>query len=88
MTADEFYIKNISFLDGGRWVMQFAEGDCKIRIEVHDDAVQESVEDNFPYISDTIGKKLEQYAQNKLDDEIIDEIEYEQFVDLLRRILP
>ena len=88
MTCDGFYVKNISFMDRGRWRLRFTEGDCEAQIEVYDDAVQEAVEDNFPYISETVCKKIEERVECAWDNSEITDEERTMFLTILKKVMP
>ena len=87
MTCDGFYVKNISFMDGGTWRMQFTEGDCKIQVEVYDEAVQEAVSDNFVYLMDTAAKEISDRVLNLWDEGKITDQQKQNFIDILRMVI-
>ena len=87
MTCDGFYVKNISFMDRGTWRMQFTEGDCKIQVEVYDEAVQEAVSDNFVYLMDTAAKEISDRVLNLWDEGKITDQQKQNFIDILRMVI-
>ena len=88
MTADEFEMKKHKFMGEGQWRIRIRDCDTIIQADVFDDAIQECIEENFDYVSDTLKKKVLQRVDNAWDESAISDEERESFLRILEVVLP
>ena len=90
MTMDEFemdphyhlYRKNEI-----EWDVKARDGDIKIEFSVYNDAVQETVKDNFDSFSDTIKKELIERIECAWDNSEISDEDKAAFIRILGKVI-
>ena len=69
------------------WDIHMRDGDTKISFTVGDDLVQESLRDNWDYISDTAAKEIADRVLNLWDEGKLTDKEKQSFIDILRMVI-
>ena len=93
MTCDEFDMDLHSIRAGSNhfhkvWDIVMRDGDTKIYTSVYDEAIQESVGENFDDFSDTIKEKLLDRIDDKWDRGEISDAERDTLLRMIEVILP
>ena len=89
MSADEFEMDchYVRFSQSYEWDISMRDGNTKISFTVDDDLIQESLKDNWDYISDTAAKEIVDRVLNMWDlGEITDE-QKQTFLDVMRKVI-
>ena len=87
MTADEFEMEPRTFLGDHEWRIRMRDGDVKIQFDVCDEDLQESLKENWDYISDTAAKEITDRVLNLWDDSRITDEQKQNFLDILRMVI-
>ena len=87
MTADGFDLKHVSFMGRGEWKLRISDGDSKFETSVYDDAVQETIADNFDYVSDTVKNEILCRLDDKWDKGEISDEERDTFARILEKVV-
>ena len=69
------------------WDIHMRDGDTKISFTVGDDLVQESLRDNWDYISDMAAKEIADRVLNLWDESRITDEQKQTFLDVLRMVI-
>ena len=86
MTVDEFEMNcyYVLYYKTHEWDVSVKDGNTKISFTVGDDLVQESLKDNWDYISDMAAKKIADSVLNLWDENKITDKQKQTFIDILR----
>ena len=91
MTADEFEMDWHSSCyrkRGGEWNIKARDGGMKIEFSVYDENIQESLKDNWDYISDTAANEITDRVLNLWDNGEITDGEKTMFLAILKKVIP
>ena len=69
------------------WDIHMSDGDTKISFTVGDDLVQESLRDNWDYISDMAAKEIADRVLNLWDEGKLTDQQKQSFIDILRMVI-
>ena len=89
MIVDEFDMDchYVLYDKSHEWRVSMRDGDTKITFKVGDDLVQESLRNNWDYISDMAAKEMADRVLNLWDESKITDEQKQTFLDVLRMVI-